>query len=469
MQLVCCLLPETKIAGQLVSLAISLDIAWLLSRQVPDKPAYSPKKVGEFQCLPSADQRRSDDESSALVASLLAHSPPLLLWSVSQVELQLPLGHPDQLVDKVRQFAVSHACSRPIDCSPISDKIEIRAARFVNRLQALSSKPVVASDSGCQLNQAFATLASRMTGIELVIMSAWIGQKQIKDRFWLALSKLAKYSNPLSISLHELGNKVDSNDFARQLQIEKLASLKRLAYGASHEINNPLANIASRAETLLRDEKDGDRRKTLAKINQQAFRAFEMIADMMLFAHPPQLVIAETDLKPVLQKVVDELIELSTEQETAITLQCVESLRCQVDVVQISVAIRAVIQNAMESLGSGGKISVEANRGESGDFLAIDISDDGPGFRESELSHVFDPFFSGREAGRGLGFGLSKAWRIVEQHGGEISVRNLPHAGARVQIRIPYRVPTSGQVAAVGSTVQPQVSDSDLPGSDINE
>ena len=227
--------------------------------------------------------------------------------------------------------------------------------------------------------------------------------------------------------------------------------MKRLAYGASHEINNPLANIASRAQTLLRDEKDGERRKTLAKINQQAFRAFEMIADMMLFAHPPQLAIVETDLKPVLQQVVDELKIEAAEQQTVISINCTVPLNCQVDVVQISVAIRAVIQNAMESLQTGGQISVEAGQGSNEDFLDIDVTDNGSGFRESELSHVFDPFYSGREAGRGLGFGLSKAWRIVQQHGGEIIAGNLPHAGAQVQIRIPYRVPTNDRTVDVES------------------
>ena len=455
MQLVCCPLPETRIAGQQVSMAISLDIAWLLSRQFPENPTGASTESGEAPCLQTSDNRRPDDGSPSKVANILAHSPALLLWSVSQVELQLPLCHPDQLVDKVRQFAVSNACSRPVHCSSVSDRIEIRIARFVSKLQASSSKPVVASDSHCKLNQAFVALASQLTGIELARMAAWVGQRQIRDSFWLALSKFAGRSNPLTISLSELGGNVDSNDFSRQLQIEKLASLKRLAYGASHEINNPLANIASRAQTLLRDEKDGDRRKTLAKINQQAFRAFEMIADMMLFAHPPQLVVVDTDLKPILQKVVDELNDQAAEQNTEIVIHGAEPLRCPVDVVQFSVAILAVIQNAMESLGSGGKISVVAGREESGDFLTIDISDDGPGFKESELSHVFDPFFSGREAGRGLGFGLSKAWRIVEQHDGEITLSNLPHAGARVQIRIPYRVPTSGQVAVVQPIVQP--------------
>ena len=79
------------------------------------------------------------------------------------------------------------------------------------------------------------------------------------------------------------------DDFAVAVEAAKLQALYNFAYGLSHEINNPLANITTRAQTLLVDEKDPDRRRKLATIVQQAFRAHEMIADLMLFARPPTL------------------------------------------------------------------------------------------------------------------------------------------------------------------------------------
>ena len=85
--------------------------------------------------------------------------------------------------------------------------------------------------------------------------------------------------------------------FEERLEQEKLAALKELAYGAGHEVNNPLANIAARAQTLLEDEVDPERRRKLIAIHRQAMRAHEMIADLMLFARPPQLNVAEFDLR----------------------------------------------------------------------------------------------------------------------------------------------------------------------------
>ena len=76
--------------------------------------------------------------------------------------------------------------------------------------------------------------------------------------------------------------------FAEAVERAKLEAMKELAYGAGHEINNPLANIATRAQTLLQEETDPEKRRKLAAINAQAFRAHEMIADLMLFARPPQ-------------------------------------------------------------------------------------------------------------------------------------------------------------------------------------
>src|SRR4249920_1123377 len=82
---------------------------------------------------------------------------------------------------------------------------------------------------------------------------------------------------------------IPESDFDSAVESAKLRALYNFAYGLSHEINNPLANIATRAQTLLVDEKDPERRRKLATIVQQAFRAHEMIADLMLFAHPPKM------------------------------------------------------------------------------------------------------------------------------------------------------------------------------------
>jgi hypothetical protein len=231
-------------------------------------------------------------------------------------------------------------------------------------------------------------------------------------------------------------------DFERRLEHEKLESLKELAYGASHEINNPLANIAARAQTLLEDEADPERRRKLTAIRRQAMRAHEMIADLMLFARPPKLEIADADLRQIVRQVVDDHQELASERSIELACEIGETpIAVQVDTTQLAVAIAAVVTNAIEAVGQDGHVTVVAREWiEGGARLAEVVArDDGPGISETVRQHLFDPFFSGREAGRGLGFGLSKCWRIVTDHGGSVVVNNVAGGGAEFTIALPQR------------------------------
>lgn len=243
--------------------------------------------------------------------------------------------------------------------------------------------------------------------------------------------------------------------FDEQLLREKLDSLRQFAYGASHEINNPLANISSRAQTLLRDERDPERRRKLATINAQAFRAHEMISDLMLFAKPPRLRPEEVDLLQLVDQVLDELAPAALEQGTALTrLPPATPVVARVDPQHLAVAIRAMCVNSLDALGTGGRVDVKVEgagsqslddgQPASGQLAAacqpvvrITISDTGPGIPPEARRHLFDPYFSGREAGRGLGLGLSKTWRIVTEHGGQIRLAAGGDQGACFIVELP--------------------------------
>jgi signal transduction histidine kinase len=230
-----------------------------------------------------------------------------------------------------------------------------------------------------------------------------------------------------------------NEEFDRRLEHEKLESLKELAYGASHEINNPLANIAARAQTLLEDEPDSERQRKLAAIHRQAMRAHEMIADLMLFARPPKLRLAECDLVPLVQRVVDEFHELAAEYGVDLEFEnSADSVQLVADETQLAVAIGAIVKNALEAARNGGYVRVSMRRLmlEGAELAEVVVLDDGPGISANVRSHMFDPFFSGREAGRGLGFGASKCWRIVTDHGGRVLVHSRG-VGAAVTIQLP--------------------------------
>lgn len=231
--------------------------------------------------------------------------------------------------------------------------------------------------------------------------------------------------------LHEL-----ETEFAAAVERAKVAAIYNLAYGLSHEFNNPLANISSRAQALLIDEKDPERRRKLAAINAQAFRAHEMIADLMLFAKPPALDKQPLDLPPLLAQATRELQSMAADQRTELICEPAPALPpFHADRAALLEAVKAVIKNSLEALGEGGTITISIEAAEGS--LAILIADDGPGIPPEVRPYLFDPYFSGREAGRGLGLGLCKCWRIIDQHGGRIEVESEPGEGTVLRLILP--------------------------------
>ncbi|MCH2180413.1 MAG: HAMP domain-containing histidine kinase [Mariniblastus sp.] len=226
-------------------------------------------------------------------------------------------------------------------------------------------------------------------------------------------------------------------DFEDRLRLEKLKSMKQLAYGASHEVNNPLANIATRAETLIRSESNPERRRLLSVVHAQSMKAHDMIADMMLFAHPPPMQMETCDLAKLTRQLLDEMADELRTSDIEVLIRSYPGVRMvPVDPTHFAVAIKALLRNSIEAIGSAGQIRVRLFR-ESTDWLGLSVVDNGPGVSPDQADHLFDPFYSGREAGRGLGFGLSKAWRIIREHGGEIFCDDSCQNGGKFEIRLP--------------------------------
>jgi len=207
------------------------------------------------------------------------------------------------------------------------------------------------------------------------------------------------------------------DDFERQ----KLDALAEFAAGAGHEINNPLAIIGGRAQLLLREIEHPEHRRQLGVIVAQVKRAYEMIADVRFFARPPQP-------EPVSFSLSDELKMLVAEQtpfmtEAGVTFHTdidpAEESVVESDPVLLHAAVNVLCNNAREAVQlTSGTVWLSLRRVENA--WEIIVKDDGPGVSEEIRPLIFDPYYSGRQAGRGLGFGLPKTWRIMQLLGGSI-------------------------------------------------
>jgi signal transduction histidine kinase len=201
----------------------------------------------------------------------------------------------------------------------------------------------------------------------------------------------------------------------------KLRALAEFAAGAGHEINNPVATIAGHAQRLLRDEIDPDRRHALLTIGAQAYRIRDMIADVMLFARPPQPQFTEVDLGSVVRTAVETLRKDHPQHEVDVAIS--GATRIHADATQAAVVVSELLRNAVQAAEGSARIQV-AVRDDPPGTVRLEISDTGRGLSELDCEHLFDPFYSGRQAGRGLGFGLCKVWRIVTLHGGTVDVES---------------------------------------------
>ena len=181
------------------------------------------------------------------------------------------------------------------------------------------------------------------------------------------------------------------SDFGTKLQTAKLDALKEFAYGAGHELNNPLANIASLAQTLLHEETHPERRRRLAAINTQAFRAHEMLADLMLFARPPQIILAKVDVVRIAGEVLSELAADADAQQTTLRYAgAKETVLVDADPVQLRVALKALVTNSLEALGRGGNVTLDVRRRDS--VAEIIVADDGPGIPPNSARKSSIPF-----------------------------------------------------------------------------
>ncbi len=231
--------------------------------------------------------------------------------------------------------------------------------------------------------------------------------------------------------------------FDEALAEARLEALRELAYGAGHEINNPLANIATRAQALLLEERDPERRRRLATIVDQSFRARDMIGGLMLFARPPKPQPAETDVGGLAAAVIESIQQAAAGRGVRLHYSPSPTpLKAYVDRRQIEEAVRAVAINAIEAVDDGGRVTLSVggmpgSPAVGGGWCEIVVADDGKGMDAASLRRAFDPFFSGREAGRGAGLGLSKAWRFAEANGGHMVVESRPGEGTRVAVVLP--------------------------------
>jgi signal transduction histidine kinase len=228
----------------------------------------------------------------------------------------------------------------------------------------------------------------------------------------------------------------------------KLEALAEFAAGAAHELNNPLAVIVGRAQLLLGRTQDPDAIRSLRIILSQAQRSNRILRDLMFVARPqperPRACRPSEVLRACISGFQEECdargISLSSELEPS------ES-PAWADPDALGHLAETLIRNAIQATPAGGRIQVRSAR--QGNGLRWWFCDSGHGLGPAEGAHLFDPFYCGRQAGRGLGLGLPRAARMVAQAGGTLNWSSRAGQGTIFEVQLPLSNPP-GQMETRG-------------------
>ncbi|GAA0223730.1 ATP-binding protein [Marinomonas primoryensis] len=224
------------------------------------------------------------------------------------------------------------------------------------------------------------------------------------------------------------------------VQAGKLAALGQLGVGITHEINQPLTAIASHLHTAGRHMEQGQIDKaqnSLDKIRQLLTKITRITKHLKAFAR-----VAGTELTPVcLEMVIQDAIELMSnqiqEQHCTLSYQPTDSkIFVLAEPIRLEQVMVNLISNAVDALSSSPLKQLSILVYEHDDKIMIDVKDTGIGIEEDNLDQIFDPFFTQKEVGQGLGLGLSISYNIVQDFGGQIRVTSTPEDGSRFTLEL---------------------------------
>ena len=238
-------------------------------------------------------------------------------------------------------------------------------------------------------------------------------------------------SDPIVRTIPE--SQADRADRAAREAMDRYTEIAQLAGGLAHEIRNPLSTIRLNLDLLTEDfaepETPREQRilKKLERIRNESFRLENILESFLRFLRVKDLHLERADLSAIVEDVRDFLEPLAVSNGVVIRTQYAADLPpvpLDVELFRQHVLYN-LMRNAQLSMPDGGELILITRR--EGDHAALDVIDTGQGIAPEHISRIFDPFYSTRPGGTGLGLAMVR--RVLETHGGSISVESEPGKG----------------------------------------
>ncbi len=232
---------------------------------------------------------------------------------------------------------------------------------------------------------------------------------------------------------------------------QKMEAIGALAGGIAHDFNNILQSIQSNTQLLLIQEKDDESaRRRLEAIEKSTVRAAQLTKQLLEFGQKAETSFRSVDLSHVVRK-IERLIRGALPQNIRIDLNLRDGVQqVYADPTHMEQAIMNLVVNARHAMPDGGVLTIETDSvtldkefcrshpgATPGNYTLLAVSDTGYGMEAEVLEHIFEPFYTTREIGGGVGLGLATVYGIVKSHMGYIYCESEPGEGARFNIFIP--------------------------------
>lgn len=241
-----------------------------------------------------------------------------------------------------------------------------------------------------------------------------------------------------------------------------LAAIGRLAAGVAHEVRNPLSSLKGFAQLLRGKFVPGSDEEHYADIMiEEVERLDRVVQELLDFAKPVEPIRAAADPNSLVEEALALVSEDAGFRNVSIVRRMADGLpRILVDQYQIRQALLNVLLNAIEAMGGGGRLTIETNlvtdteatQPEPARFVSIAVTDTGPGLDVDELDKLFEPFYTTKQKGTGLG--LTIVSRLIEQNGGHIGISSAVGEGTTFSLRFPVAGgiagPTGGDAESAG-------------------
>ncbi len=228
-------------------------------------------------------------------------------------------------------------------------------------------------------------------------------------------------------------------------ETQYLTQLGRLASGVAHEIRNPLNLIGLAVDHLaeltrgVTTEAEAEKIQTINRVKEEIQKLNELVTNFIMYGRPPAPAFASVPIPEIVESVLAMAAPRLKVQKISCTATYGEAPPLMIDPDMIRRAILNLVGNALDAMPSGGELRIAAGIVEGGGY-AISVEDTGTGIAQVDREKIFEPYFTTKSSGLGLGLVLSK--KIIEAHGGDIEIASEAGRGTCIRILLPG--PSSG-------------------------